>query len=249
MTLLRLAALFVLAVPTFGAPVPDNDPQVELLIKQIAFKVKARDAKDDDKVIEDFKKLAHMWKDLGPKDRAAVLNRADRCFKLKRKKFDDGTPNDFLFRGLAELLGEFTPESDGVLIDWIGHKRFRDNLPLQRELILSLGKTGTEDAAEELIDLLPHVEPVVQGAAAEALGHFAGAEEDLRKEAFEAILKQLVPLHNLNLVEPVDPIEERRYQIIAAPMVTTLQRLSKHDETDPPAWQRWWNKNKKVDWE
>jgi hypothetical protein len=46
-----------------------------------------------------------------------------------------------------------------------------------------------------------------------------------------------------------DTIARERYDAISASMITTLQRISGHDERDPAAWQRWWNKNKKEDWE
>ena len=40
-----------------------------------------------------------------------------------------------------------------------------------------------------------------------------------------------------------------RYNVIKAPMVTTMQALTGHDERDTSKWTRWWNKNKKRDWD
>jgi hypothetical protein len=46
-----------------------------------------------------------------------------------------------------------------------------------------------------------------------------------------------------------DTIARERYDVISAPIVTALQSLSGHNENDPAEWQRWWNKNKKEDWD
>lgn len=246
---LPLAGPLVTAPPTQEIAVRDNRPEVATLAKQFRIKLMTKNGEGDEEALADFNSLVRMWKRLGPKDRKEVLKRADGAFKVKRKPLEDGAVNDRLFLGLAESLAQCGPESADLLMSWIGHKRFRENNALQRRLILSLGETQVPDGAEFLIDLLTHEEPIVQGAAAEALGEYRDASEEIRKEAFEGILKQIVPLHNETLNAPVDPTQQQRYDIISAPMVTTLQRLSKHTETDPPQWQHWWNKNKKLTWE
>lgn len=250
MLLAILAALPIAALPPAQEiAVRDNRPEVATLAKHFRIKLMTKNGEGDEEALADFGQLARMWKRMGPKDRKLVLKRADGAFKVKRKPLDDGDPNDRLYLGMAELLGQCGPESSEVLMDWIGHKRFRDNNGLQRRLILSLGETRSEDGVEFLVDLLTHEEPVVQGAAGEALGEYREASEEVRKEAFEAILKQIVPLHNEMLNPPVDPFTRERYETVSAAMVTTLQRLSNHTETDPPQWQHWWNKNKKLPWE
>ena len=35
----------------------------------------------------------------------------------------------------------------------------------------------------------------------------------------------------------------------AAPIMTSLKTLSKHEEREPEGWQSWWNKNNKGNWE
>ena len=46
-----------------------------------------------------------------------------------------------------------------------------------------------------------------------------------------------------------DRIARERYDVIAAPMITTLQALSGADVRDPNEWRTWWNKNKKKNWD
>ena len=38
-------------------------------------------------------------------------------------------------------------------------------------------------------------------------------------------------------------------KIVAAPIMTSLKTLSKHEEREPEGWQSWWNKNNKGNWE
>ena len=45
-----------------------------------------------------------------------------------------------------------------------------------------------------------------------------------------------------------DSTARDRYDTIASPIITSLTRLSKHDERDPDKWQNWWNKNFNLDW-
>ena len=49
--------------------------------------------------------------------------------------------------------------------------------------------------------------------------------------------------------DPQDQISKDRYYAISASIITTLGVLSGHDARKPEDWQRWWNKNKKKDWD
>jgi hypothetical protein len=49
--------------------------------------------------------------------------------------------------------------------------------------------------------------------------------------------------------DPNSPALRERYDVIAAPIITTLQKLSRHNERNPEEWQRWWNKNKGKNWD
>ena len=53
------------------------------------------------------------------------------------------------------------------------------------------------------------------------------------------------PDESARLREELDSARAR----IAAPIITSLAKLSKHDERDPDKWQNWWNKNKRADWD
>ena len=122
-------------------------------------------------------------------------------------------------------------------------------MTLQRQLILALGKTKDVKSVKTLTDLITDRSSTVQGAAAEALGNFVHLKSKDRKEIFEEILKTLTSVRNSVDSDPLDTISRQRYDAIAAPMITTLQDLSGHDERKPSEWRRWFNKNKKKDWD
>lgn len=114
---------------------------------------------------------------------------------------------------------------------------------------------GSADPAgvPALVDCFQDVDDRVIAAAAEAAAAYRHAGEALRKELFKEVLEVYVPTWNQkNSVDPDRKVEraraERRWAVIAASMEKALQLLSNASEPSPPAWQRWWNKNKKRRW-
>jgi hypothetical protein len=134
-------------------------------------------------------------------------------------------------------------------LHWIGDKSHRKDTELQKKLILLVGKTKHDSAREPLIALLLDKDPQLVAAAAEGLGNFAEIEQKVRKSTFEEVLKVLTSAKNAVDADANDTIARDRYDVVSAPMVTTLQRLSGQEISDPAEWQRWWNKNKKEDWD
>ena len=86
-------------------------------------------------------------------------------------------------------------------------------------------------------------------AAANALSNFGEVDLETRKTVFETVLKYLMSARGQTDGNPNDTVARQRYDVIAAPMITALQKLSKHDERDPAKWQTWWNKNKRDNWD
>lgn len=255
--------LLLLATPTPAAPPaappapglrqddgekPDKREDIKALVEKLDAHAGAR-GKEDQEAIAVIDQLVQLFGELGPKDRASVVKALDDCFKEKRVEDENGVRPNQLFLSAATALGQMAPESVKVLLSWIGHKTHRQDLPLQRQLILMVGKTRDEKALKPLLKLLDDHEAQIQGAGAEALGEYAEAEQDVRKDVFEELLKLIMGVKNAVDADPTDPIPRARYDVIAAPIITSLQRLSGHKEHDPQEWQRWWNKNKKADWD
>ncbi len=231
-----------------AAQVADNRAEVKQMIASLQEHVDKR-GKEDPQAIGVIDKLILEFKKSGPKDREAIVKGLDRCFQAKRQESSEGVPDNGLFIAACAALGEMAPESVKVIASHIGSKQHKKDAQLQRALILRLGKTRAEEGRKLLMKLLDDPENAIIAAAAEALGDHEGADLKLRKESFEELLKLLMGAKNEYDADTSAPIARARYEAIAAPIITTLQRLSKHDENDPQAWQHWWNKNKKEDWD
>ncbi len=237
--------------PPSGAAAQDDEPEdgreeIKELIDALGDHAKQR-GKEDQEAVALIDQLLQEFPACGPKDRAAVVKALDKLFKEKRPEQDGGRQNQ-LFLAAATALGEMAPESVDALVGWIDHKTHRRDLALQRVLILKAGGTKHEDAHKTIFKLLKHHEPQMQAAAAEALGYYAEADEKVRKDTFEGLLKLMMNVKGQKDSDPNDIIARERWDIISAPIITSLQALSGESIRDPQEWQRWWNKNKKSDW-
>ena len=227
--------------------VPDKRPEVKEALERLKEHAKKR-GKQDVEAVQVVDHLLQEFEKSGLKDRVSIAKGLSDCLKQKRQE-KDGVRDNKLFLACATAMGRMGPESVKPLTGWIGHKTHRKDIPLQKRLILSLGKTKGEKAVRPLVDLLEDKSPTIQGAAAEALANFEELPVKERRDAFYEILKVLVAVRGQVDADVNDIIARERYDAIAAPMITTLQVLSGHDERDPHKWQRWWNKNKKKDWD
>lgn len=249
--LLTLAACFAGASPARAlqedTPLEDKRDVVAELIAQLRDHAGER-GKQDQEAIGVIEELAREFPSSGPRDRKAIVKALDRCLKEKRKEVD-GVRQNQLYMGAVAVLGGMAPESVDVLIGWIGHKTHRADVTLQRLMIRMLGRTQSEDGVRPLIKLLTHRDPLIQSAASSALGDFKGADQKLRKEVFSELLKLLMNAKGAKDTNPNDTIAEERWNVISAPVVSSLKVLSKHEEFRPEDWQRWYNKNKRGDWD
>jgi hypothetical protein len=259
LALLGLApAALALAVPTASLAIearasvqdakPDNRPEIKSRIDELNAHIDKK-GKEDSEAVGVLDKLHQEFPLSGPKDRAAIVKAINECFEAKRQESEDGVRDNKLYLAAAVSLRDMGPESAPILRNWIGHKAHRKDIALQQKLILSLGRTHDETGRKELLDLLTDKTPAIQAAAAEALGEFAESDQKIRKENFEKLLNTgLMPIKALIDVPNPTALDRERYDTVAAPIITSLQRLSKHEEQDPNKWLRWWNDNKTKDW-
>ncbi len=230
-------------------PLPDKRPDVAELIAKLEADVAKNTPAGDSDAVGDIDKLYQEFPKSGPKDRIAIVKALSKCFEAKRKETEEGVPNNKMYIAAARAMGDMGPESTKPLVGWVGHKNFRKDLVLQRYLLLSLGKTRDKDGLKTLIVSLENKDAAIVSAAAEAMGEFAEAPQDVRKEVFDALLKPLMAAKSAADVVSTDQTAKDRFDIIKAAIITSLGKLSKHQEQDPDEWQRWWNKNKRADWD
>lgn len=228
--------------------IPDKRPEIKDALTELKDFVKARGA-EDQQAIAVIDTLIGEFPKSGPKDRKAIVGGVSDCLSAKRKDLSDGVPDNGLYIAAATALGRMGPESVKSLSNWIGHKKQKDDMQVQRALILSLGRTKDTDGLKALLGTLDNHQAAIVAAGAEALGDFEGADLDERKEIFNELLKVLAGAKGAMDNDVNDRIARERYDVIAAPLITSLKRLSGHDENQPEEWTRWWNKNKKKDWD
>jgi hypothetical protein len=227
---------------------PDKRPEIEKALATLESHVNKKGPGDTD-AITVIDGLMQEFVKSGPKDRVAITKGLSKCFESRRLEKVGEPLDNKLYLAAAVALGRMGPESTPVLIAWIGQKDLRKDLKVQHELILSLGKTKDKAAIKTLLLTLENKDAPLVSAGAEAIGEFAAADLDIRKQLFEALLKQLMSAKGAMDGDPNNSTARERYDVIAAPIITSLSKLSKHDERDPQEWLRWWNKNKKGDWE
>ncbi|MBK7876456.1 MAG: HEAT repeat domain-containing protein [Planctomycetes bacterium] len=229
-------------------PNPDKRPELETVLGKLDGHIK-KEGKEDQDAVGVIDTLLQEFPKSGPKDRVAIVKQLSKCFEQRRMVPEGQAPNNKLFLAAAVALGQMGPESVEVLTTWIGAKNLKKDLAVQHRLILSLGKTKEKKGLKVLKDMLNNKENSLISASAEALGEYAGADLETRKDVFEALLKTVMEAKGFKDTNPDNTIARDKYDVIAAPIITSLGKLSKHEERDPEKWQNWWNKNKKADWD
>ncbi|MDH3590696.1 MAG: HEAT repeat domain-containing protein [Planctomycetota bacterium] len=117
----------------------------------------------------------------------------------------------------------------------------------------ALSGSADPTAVETIVKLLRDPDDHVIAAAAEAAGAYRYAKDSVRKELFKTIMGIYVGTWNMkNTVNPQLKKEKRRaeqkWEIVEQAMEKAMQLLSNVTQNDPPAWRKWWNKNKKKRW-
>lgn len=230
---------------------PDKREVVEDLIDELKGHVKKK-GDEDDQAIAVIDKLKQEFDQSGPKDRKDIVEAIDDAMMAKRKDIRSGkssTPDVRLAMSSAIVLGYMGPESTKPLIKAATGKKLMRSEALHREAILSLGKTKDEDAIDPLLELATYKLAYVQGAAIEGLGNFRDVEQDVRKEIFSELMKNIMPIKAALENDANEILARERYDVIAPPTITTLQRLTDKTIRDFNEWQTWWNDHKRDDWD
>lgn len=248
----------VAAIPVGGAPgifsddeeeeKPDKREEIKAALKELKGHIGKR-GKEDAQAIAIIDTMLEEFPKSGAKDRKDIVKGLSGCFKQKRKPTKEGVIDNKLFIAAAAAMGRMGPESVKALVTWAGHKNFSKDYVAKRAIILAIGNTEHDDGIDALVDLLPHHEPQVQAAAAEGLQNYAGKKSKVRKMIFKEVLDEITRVKNSLDVNQTDQIVRQRYDAIAGPMLRTLSDLSGHESTNPMEFRKWWNSNKKRDWD
>ena len=227
---------------------PDDRPEIAELLEELSDCAKARGEKDA-KASLFIGRLRQEFPGSGPRDRKAIVKGLDRCLNVFRRTTTKGERPNRIYLDSAKALGSMGPESVDTLLKWIPSKRHKDFLDIQRELILSLGSTRDSKAIEPLLKLLDEFQARLQAAAAEALGNFTEEDQKVRKKIFEELLKTMMSAQSSAEGNSSSSTAGNRWSTVAGPIRRSLQALSGTRAGNHVEWQRWWNKNKRRDWD
>jgi len=165
-----------------------------------------------------------------------------------------GQPPELLEGFFLALKGIGSREVTRPLVALLKHPTLRKLSVVRIGVCRALSGSADPAGVETLVDRMRDKDDRVIAAAAEAAAAYRHAKESIRKELFRVVLE--IYVSNWNLKNSVDPdlkVEkaraERRWEVIERPAERSLQLLSNVTQEDPPAWQRWWNKNKNRRWE
>jgi hypothetical protein len=228
--------------------VPDKRDDIKELCATFEKHIKKKGKEDTDAVTV-VDKLLQEFPGCGPKDRAAIVKSLVKGFGLKRKESEDGLKDNRVPMACAVCLAKMAPESVKPLIKLADDKKVAADLNVRRRVIISLGKTADESAVEPLLKLTSAKEPVIQGAAIEALGEFREIDQKVRKKVCEKLIKLILPIKSIVDTDSENLEARERFDVIGSPTITTLQKLTDQNIRDFTEWQHWWNKNKRKDWE
>ena len=166
---------------------------------------------------------------------------------------DVDKPPEVLEASFLALKGIASREATRDLLRLLDHSELKKDPAIRVGVCRALEGSADPAAVEAIADLFHDREDRVIAAAADAAAAHRHSSEAIRKELFKEVLEVYVPTWNLkNSVDPDLKVEkaraERRWAIVGGSMERALQLLSNVNQQDPPAWQRWWNKNKKKRW-
>ena len=228
---------------------PDDRPEIALLLDDLSSRVKKsnRDDPRENDAVKVISSLAEQWKRSGDGDRDDIVRGLDRVFLAKRRASKDGSRTTGIFIAAARALGNTGDDGAKKLLRWIGNKKHQDDVDLQRELVLALGRTRSDRAVDALEDLLKEDIPEVLGAAATAIGELATKDLKVRKRLFESLLKSMES--NQENARSQDSTAQALWGALRSPGQKTLSSLSGASQSGVESWRRWWNKNKRGSWQ
>ncbi len=234
--------------PAQEEEVADDRPEVKELLERFKEHT-GRRGREDDLAVKCVFQLRTEFQASGPRDRKDIAKALYRTMKVKRKASRQGIRQQELFFTAAAALGEMAPESVRDLIRLIGDRNHRDDFEVQVRILAAVGRTRDEKAVDPLLDVLGEYQARLQAAAARALGNFTGLDQKQRKRIFEDLLKTLERSHNDLQSEPGSSTAQDRWGRLSGPAQSSMRKLSGAEASGVESLRRWWNKNKRRDWD
>jgi hypothetical protein len=228
--------------------VPDKRPEVAALLDKLLAHTKKR-GDEDAQAVQLIERLGTEFKRSGPVDKKAIITGLTRAMLVRRKPTRDGSRKRQLYLVGARVLGTLAPESVPALVRLATDKNHKDDNQVRAAILAALGKTKDEKGVKVLTKELNEFQAQVQAAAAEALGNFTNLDHKKRKAIFEDLLKLLMSAQADHQSDPTGMTASDRWRRVSGPCQRSMKKLSGANAGSPNTWQRWWNKNKRRNWD
>ena len=255
-----LATILIAVPPAAGAQpvlaptplqdeeVPDKRPEVKALKEQLLIHTKKR-GDEDAQAIQVIERLATEFKRSGPADKKLIVTEITRAMRVRRPFSREGTRKRQLFLIGASVLGKMGPDSVSSLVRLATDKNHKEDYAVRGAILKALGKTKDDKGVKVLTKELDEFQAKVQAAAAEALGEFTHLDHKKRKAIFEDLLKLLMSAQADQQSDPNGMTSSDRWRRVSGPCQRSMTKLAGTNAGSPNNWQRWWNKNKKRNWD
>lgn len=230
---------------------PKDDPKIAEMIKAFKKVVRGKSDKDSEgaRILDEF---ADRFKVLNKKQQKAVAKSSGGAFRARRK------PDEVvLYLSAGEALARFGEHGASELAKVVKIRRFRKKewSTMRSQMIRLLGRPADKRFIELLLDIaLKDNDEQARGKAGEALGHYSGYSQGTRKKIVEKLVKTLEEVYSSSKSN-LDPNDldratwVQRYAAIQDPWMKTLSRMTGQSIKDVQAWTKWWNKNKRSNWD
>jgi hypothetical protein len=232
---------------------PKDDPAIPKSLKELEVIRKDKKGAQDAEGIGLINQMATRYPDLNKKQKKAVVKGLSQVFKAKR------TPAETrLLLAAGESLSKFGSEGAKELSKVCDDKRFGKKpwLQFRGRLVDFLGRPAEVGKIQkQLLDYTTRApDDIIRANAGGTLRHYSKHGQKVRKEIASRLIKELAGIYSLSKAN-VDPRDTGRktyedtYATVSTPWMKTLTALTGQKIKDPNDWQRWFNKNKRKNWE
>ncbi len=237
------------------------DPEIAVKIAELEKALKDRKMSLDEGAILIIDELGHRAEgQLYSSDRKKVVKIVSKALTSVRLRPPEKTG---LYRSAATALGKAGKNGAKALHAAYTKKYFpmkKEWTHMRANLLLNLGKIADPGMVKFLCDRAGRsFEDEVLAAAGDALGSYKDSDQKVRKEIAKALIIKLggleASLANNTINIPGRPQNfsganvKRTIEVIGPTWNATLTSLTGHSLASGSSWTRWWNKNKRKDWD
>ncbi|PIE23727.1 MAG: hypothetical protein CSA62_06365 [Planctomycetota bacterium] len=238
-------------LPLQAAKKIKDDPEVDKLLKQLKGAMRDRRGTLDAQGSSALTALIGKFDKLNQKQQRKIVKDTSLVFRATRKP-----AQAMLFLAAAEALSRFGDKGAEALMKQADNGKFKGKewRQLRKALILLLGRPALPKHAKFLIDIaVQDPDELARAAAGEALGSYAKYDQKLRKEIVKKLAIELNAIFNMKnsgqLGDRAPQEAAQTFTAIQGPWMNTLSKLTGQRQKDPMLWLRWWNNNKRKNWD